>query len=313
VRRGLALGCGGTLGMSWTVATLAELERAWGWDAREAEVIIGTSAGAELAVMLGGGTTIAEIYRAQLADPQAPSWLAEHLRAGPGRMPPAPKLAVLRPASLSLAGAAVRRKAPGLAGVCGLLPCGTYDPSWLVRLAATTGNHDGWVDHPAVWLVAADYDTGERVAFGAPGAPAATLAQAVCASWGLPSWLPAVEVDGRRYVDGGILSPASADLAIGLDLDELVVLAPMASSDPGRPVGLLAAGERVVRRRMTKILDNEIAAVEAAGTRVIRLEPNGRDLAAMGPNFMNPKNRGATLVSATASAQERFATQLVAR
>jgi NTE family protein len=312
VRRGLALGCGGTLGMSWTVATLAELERTLDWDAREAEVIIGTSAGAELAAMLGGGTAIADIYRAQLGDPEAPAWLANHLKAGPGPLPPAPKLAGLRPASLSLARAAVRRKAPALAGVCGLLPRGTYDPGWLIELAETAGNDNGWVDHPAVWLVAADYDTGERIAFGAPGAPPATLAQAVCASWGLPSWLPAVEVDGRRYVDGGILSPASPDLTVGLGLDELVVLAPMASSDPGRPVGLLAAGERVVRRRMTRILDKEIAAVEAAGTRVIRLEPNGRDLAAMGPNFMDAKNRGATLVSATASAQERLATELVA-
>jgi len=312
VKRGLALGCGGTLGMSWTVATLAELERTWDWDAREAEVIIGTSAGAELAAMLGGGTAIADIHRAQLGDHEAPTWLADHLKAGPGPLPPAPKLAGLRPASLSLAGAAVRRKAPALAGVCGLLPRGTYDPGWLIKLAETTGNNAGWLDHPAVWLVAADYDSGDRIAFGAPGAPRATLAQALCASWGLPSWLPPVEVDGHRYVDGGILSPASADLTIGLGLDELVVLAPMASSDPGRPVGLLAAGERVVRRRMTRILDKEIAAVEAAGTRVIRLEPNGRDLAAMGPNFMDAKNRSATLVSASASAQERFATELVA-
>jgi NTE family protein len=299
--------------MSWTVATLAELEQAWDWDARKAEVIIGTSAGAELAAMLGGGTAIADIHRAQLGDPEAPAWLADHLKAGPGRLPPAPKLAGLRPASLALATAAVRGKAPALAGFCGLLPHGSHDPSWLIKLAQTTGNRDGWLDHPAVWLVAADYDSGERVAFGAPGAPAATLAQAVCASWGLPSWLPAVEVDGRRYVDGGLLSPVSPDLTIGLGLDELVVLAPMASSDPGRPVGALAAGERLIRRRMTKILDKEVAAVEAAGTRVIRLEPNGRDLAAMGANFMDPKNRSATLVSATASARELFATELVAR
>ncbi|OXM58906.1 patatin, partial [Amycolatopsis thailandensis] len=49
------LGCGGTLGFAWTAAVLDALHIRAGWDPREAEVLIGTSAGAEAVAMLGAG------------------------------------------------------------------------------------------------------------------------------------------------------------------------------------------------------------------------------------------------------------------
>jgi NTE family protein len=303
VRRGLVLGCGGTLGMSWSVAVLHELERALEWDAREAAVIVGTSAGAELACMLGGGVSVSELRLAQLGDPAAPHWLADHLRTGPGRLPPLP---APRLGSPRLLARAVAGRAPLLAGLCGALPSGRGDSAWLRRLAGRTQSTNGWVSHSAVWLVATDFDRGERVAFGSPGAPPAPLADALQASWAVPGWMPPVAIGGRRYVDGGVLSPASADLAAPLDLDELIVLAPMASSTPGRPPGALARAERIVRRRMTRTLDRELAIVEQRGTNVLRFEPAGRELAAMGGNFMDARRRAATLVSASASIRARL-------
>jgi|SRR5579884_38018 len=304
MRRGLVLGCGGPVGFAWTVATLRELELAWDWDARTAEVIIGTSAGAELACLLGGDVPLGDVLAALSGPDQAPDWLVRHVGVDAGRLPgrPAPRIG-----STGLAMRAMRLKAPALAGLVGLLPVVEGDAGWLRELAERLASADGWVEHPATWLVAADADTGERVAFGAPGAPPATLAEAVNASWGLPMWLAPVTIGGRRYIDGGVLSPASADLAAPLGLDELVVLAPMASSRPGRPVGLLARGERLVRRRMTRILDAEISTVESAGTVVRRFEPTGRDLAVMGANFMDRRRQAATIVCATASAREALA------
>ncbi|MER2208920.1 MAG: patatin, partial [Rhodococcus sp. (in: high G+C Gram-positive bacteria)] len=41
-KRGLAIGCGGTLGFAWTVAALASVRDALDWDPREATAIIGT-------------------------------------------------------------------------------------------------------------------------------------------------------------------------------------------------------------------------------------------------------------------------------
>ena len=101
-------------------------------------------------------------------------------------------------------------------------------------------------------------------------------------------------IGGRRYVDGGVASPASVDLLAARGLDEVIVLAPMASTDPGPRAGL-GRIEGVVRRAMTRTLDAEVAQVRAAGTRVLRLEPDRRDLAALGPNFMVRDRRHAAL------------------
>ena len=57
-RRALVLGCGGVAGAAWQIATLEALEKRLNWDAREADILIGTSAGAVLAALLGGGVGI---------------------------------------------------------------------------------------------------------------------------------------------------------------------------------------------------------------------------------------------------------------
>ncbi|MGW2050641.1 patatin-like phospholipase family protein [Streptomyces sp. NPDC001858] len=65
------LGCGGTLGAAWTIGALHSLQQALRWDPREAEVLVGTSAGAEVAALLGGGIGVADLLAAQLAAGQA--------------------------------------------------------------------------------------------------------------------------------------------------------------------------------------------------------------------------------------------------
>ena len=52
-----------------TIAHLVEVERALGWDARTADVIVGTSAGAELAMLLGAGVAVTRILAAALGRP----------------------------------------------------------------------------------------------------------------------------------------------------------------------------------------------------------------------------------------------------
>ena len=58
VKRGLILGCGGTLGAAWTIAALSEVAEALSWDPRQAAVVVGTSAGSELAALLGSGVSV---------------------------------------------------------------------------------------------------------------------------------------------------------------------------------------------------------------------------------------------------------------
>lgn len=96
---------------------------------------------------------------------------------------------------------------------------------------------DGGLPGKNLWVCAVDLDSGERVVLGQPDSPPTDVGTAVAASSAAPALFEPVVVDGYRLVDGGLHSPANADV-IGDALDELdavVVLAPMGiGAPPGR-------------------------------------------------------------------------------
>ncbi|MFF8972763.1 patatin-like phospholipase family protein [Streptomyces sp. NPDC014995] len=292
--RGLVLGCGGTLGAAWTIAALHSLQQALRWDPRDADVLVGTSAGAEVAAMLGSGIGVEDLLAAQLARAGSPPELLRHFSTPPRRLPPRP---ALFPGSPALARRALERTVPALAGLSGLLPQGRGDTGRLTALADFLAPGAQWVRHPATWLVATDFDTGRRTVFGHPETPWVALRDALRASWAVPGWFPPVHIDGRRYADGGVRSTASADLLVSHGLDEVYVIAPM-SSPPTGPRRGLGRAEALLRRVMTRTLDAECAALRATGTRVTRIEPTAADLKVMGGNFMDGRRRPAVLETA---------------
>jgi NTE family protein len=299
-RRGLVLGAGGVLGFAWTVGALAALEQVEGLGPADFEVCVGTSAGSVLAAMLGCGITVDQMVRHQQGQrprPDDPVISFDYDRDSGGSRPPRP---LLRLGSPKLALEVVRRphRFPPLAALTPFFPQGRG------TLAAVTGvvqalasDEDDWPRSPSPWIVAMDYDTGRRVVFGREGSPTATLAQAVTASCSIPGWYAATEIGGRRYVDGGTCSPTSVDVLSRLGLDEVYVLAPMASFAFDRPRTPGAALERRVRRALTKRMVREAAKLRATGTEVTMLGPGPADLAAMGANLMNPRRRTAVLVT----------------
>lgn len=283
--RALVIGCGGTLGFAWTAEVLAELERQE-WDPTTADVLVGTSAGAEIVAMLGAGITAEAI--ATESDPRVASHL--HSPGAPGSMPGIPRLGL---PGLGLARAALAGKVDPMAGIAGLLPRGSGNADWLVRLGEVLAP-SGWVEHPDTWLVAADASTGHRVPLGRADAPTTRLGQAIAASWAIPGWFPPVDIGSRPHLDGGTVSPTSADLLLPAvedgRIDEVVVVAPM-SSHGGAPARGLQRVERALRNPMTRRVDDEVAALRGAGARVRRIEPTATDLAAMGANFMDASRR----------------------
>src|SRR5690606_14464289 len=92
--------------------------------------------------------------------------------------------------------------------------------------------------------------------------------------------------------------PTSAYWLLTEDIEEEIVLAPMASREPGRAGGIFNAVERYARRGMTRIVDREEAMLRAAGKRVIRIEPNADDLRAFGWNLLDPRRREAIFTTA---------------
>ncbi|NLG54825.1 MAG: patatin [Rhodococcus sp.] len=306
-RRGLAIGCGGALGLAWTAVALRVVEEQLNWDVRTADVLLGTSAGSEIVAALGSGFTPQNLVDALKAgqSPTVDPVLARHLHTPVGKIPPVPL--PLFP-GLGMIAAGIRRGS-AYSALSGLLPRGRGNAQWLRQFGDDLAGAGGWVSHPATWIVAADARTGNRVAFGSPGAPQVDLGTALAASWAIPGWFPPVEVSGRRYVDGGAVSSVSADLLLDAGLDEVVVIAPMTTA--GGVAGRGAARvERLLRGQMTAGLDREVAALRAAGIRVIRIEPGDGELSVMGPNFMDSSRREVTLSAARYWLPKRVAAAL---
>jgi NTE family protein len=296
-RRGLVLGAGGVLGAAWSVGALCALEEATGVDLRTCDYIVGTSAGAVLAALLGSGVTPGELRDHQLGRP-VPERLAElrwnYDRSTGGAFPPLPKLGVGSPA-LVRNNAWRLRRLPPTAVISALLPVGRGSLDELGALVAALAPEGGWARHPGVWLVAMDYETGRRVPFGRPGEPKASLVEAVTASCAIPAWYSPVSIDGHRYVDGGACSATSVDLFTGLGLDEVYVVAPLVSVETDHPRSLLVRMERRWRAIVTRRCLREIDKLESDGATVTLLAPGPEDLEAIGGNVMQTSRRIAVL------------------
>jgi NTE family protein len=134
------------------------------------------------------------------------------------------------------------------------------------------------------------------------------MARAVMASCAVPTWYAPVEIERSPYVDGAVCSPYNADLLVGAGMDEVYLLAPMASMQPDRPRAPLAWLERTWRRLATRRLRQELRALRASGTRVTVLTPNATDLAVMGVNMMDAARQAEVMSTARVSVAAQLST-----
>lgn len=292
-KRALVIGCGGALGAAWAAAALKNSEDRLGWDFRNADVMIGTSAGSVLVTLLSAGVSVDEIAHWQSGAHRRTA-LHDDAATVPVN-PPLPKARLTAPGLLKNF---VQRKTGLITALSGLLPVGSSDMQGFVDLVDAVVTPGQWTRHPATWLMVVDTQSGQRVALGYPGSPPIAMSKAVCASYAVPGWCPPVEHAGRTYVDGGVASPTSADLLISTDVAEALVLAPMASLDMGLPRSPAEAAERLLRKQMTRIVEKEIRQLEHAGIRVRKLYPTREDLAVMGYNLMDKRRREAVFSQA---------------
>jgi NTE family protein len=305
-RRGLVLGAGGVLGFAWMAGALRALEDQEGFDARDVDVCVGTSAGSILAALLGLGAGVDTILRHHqgIELPGDPKIDWDYEADAGGALPPRPGFG-LGSRGLLLQVARHPRRLPPLAAMSAVFPQGRRTLSPIGRMidaaavAAAPADQDEplWPTRQRTWVTAMDYDRGRQVAFGRDGAPPARLADAVMASCAIPGWYAPVHIAGRRYVDGGTLSPTSLDLLADEGLDEVWVLAPMASFAVDRPCAPAARLERRFRRSATRRVLREATRLHASGAAVTILGPGPEDLQAMGANLMDSTRRVEVLVT----------------
>jgi NTE family protein len=297
LRRGLVIGAGGAVGGAWALGVLRSLADLGSWDAAASEVIVGTSAGSVLAALVGSRVDPQVMVQTLIGVARAPG----AVEVGPADVPddvhrvlshlPRP---VLLPGNLRLAARALAQPCRGSVrtAAAALSPRGRGDLSPVGTLVAELCGDPGWPTSPRTWLVALDFDSGRRVAFGAAGQPVASVAQAVMASCSVPGLFPPVTIGNRRYVDGAVVSVTNADLLVAEQLDEVVVVAPMAmqGDDPRRSA--VARLDRRLRQRVTQRSLWEAARLTASGTSVRVFAPTGEDLAAMGTNLFDASRLG---------------------
>jgi len=255
----IVLAGGGERAVAWELGVLAGLSRA-GIDARAAERVIGTSAGAYVATLAAAG---ADLHLA------ADSGIGHGSRSGASAQVVDRAVAVWNGAA---GGGLVkaRRRLGALA-----LAADTRAEEEFVAATAERLPAGDWPDE--LVLTAVDAGRGERVAFRAgDGVP---LAAALAASRAIPGLLPPITISGRRYIDGAVGSATNADLAAGAAA--AIVVTPTPADPP--PNTLFALWDAA--------LEYEMHQLETAGTRVSLIRADHADLAAMGPDLMSGARR----------------------
>ncbi|HET9692574.1 MAG TPA: patatin-like phospholipase family protein [Acidimicrobiales bacterium] len=307
----VVLGGGGPVGYAFHAGVLAALADG-GFDARSAGLLVGTSIGAATAGLLRAGMSPHDLSARVARTQMSAEGVALLERAGGWPTFPAPADVVAarwgRPASPALLGRLLRapgRVRPGLL-IAALANAGTVDAGpiadGLDRAAGGT-----W-PAAATWVCAVDLDAGERVVFGAPGGPAAGLGTAVAASCAVPSYFRPVEVGGRRFVDGGVHSPANTDLVGALAAGPtrpaaVVVSLPMGiTGRPGR-FGVDLPG----RHLNTRGARRGLAPLVAAGVPVVLVAPTARELRVMGYDAFDRSRLDEVARRARRSTTERLA------
>jgi NTE family protein len=288
-RTALALSGGGLVGGAWMVGALNAIAAETGWDPGSADYVMGTSAGAMIGALVASGVP-PWLLRAY-AEGERLEGLPDFGRSGTFGSEIKLHWSFPRPVLGSPALALRSLREPwkyGPVGIIAWLPQGVISTAPLKSVIRKLVPN-AWSPHPNLWIVAIDYETGERVAFGWPGGPRTDLADAVAASCAIPGFYFPVTIRRRRYVDGGMYSPSNLDLLLASDAELIVCLNPMSSRHRGHIFESTGAIADFVRGGNKAIVTRELHALQRAGKRVLLVEPRAEDLRVMGFNYMRSK------------------------
>jgi NTE family protein len=271
----LVLGGGGRQGDAWLTGVLAGLEDQRGFDLSRCEYFVGTSAGAVVAARLASGR---KLRRPSSRDGGAP-----------GEQSPLPNWMASSATAIAAPFAHIGLRlgtVPGQllrAGALRLVP--PLDAHPLDFRAEFPPRRTRWDGRLRV--LAVERRSGRRVTFGAPGAPNASVAEAVAASCSVPMIFAPTVIDDIEYVDGALWSPSNADVAPAHRDAQVLLASPMASVH-----GPFNAAVRAVARTAAHL---EAAALTARGASVRIITPDRNSAVSIGSDLMQDAQLERTL------------------
>ena len=268
--RALVLGGGGPVGIACETGIIQGLLDG-GADATEADLIVGTSAGSVVGTQIASGRSPRDLLAAQTAPAEGTTGGAAGGGTGGGT---GPDVGILRELFQKWAGATELSEAlRAQIGALALAAKTASEEVWINSFKQASSTSD-WPERRLI-LTGVDTASGEFKTWDRDsGVP---IELAVAASCAVPGLFPPVTIGGSRYMDGGVRSGTSADLASGHQV--VLIVAPMGA----RPEGI----GRIMRHH----LDAEADALRAAGRTVEVVLPDAASLEAFGPNMMDPTRR----------------------
>ena len=271
-RRALVLHGGGSAGNAWEIGIIAGLLQA-GVDVTEADLIVGTSAGATVAAQISGATP-GELLAAILA--AIPQVTSGSSRSNGGRGQDVPVMNHMERTGEIIRGAhdaaEMRRRMGAAALEMDHDSDGSGRARWRDTVAARLPSHQ-W-PRRTVLITAVDAHTGEPVVFDRHSG--VDLVDAVAASCANGFGVAPYGIGGRRYIDGGYRRNENADLAAGFA--RVLVLSPLG----GRTRHPVQWGMQ---------LSAQVDELRASGSRVEAVFPDGDSLEEFGANLMDLSRR----------------------
>jgi NTE family protein len=274
----LVLAGGGVIGEAWMTGLLAGIEDESGADLRDVEAFVGTSAGAIVATRLSAGQSPRRPSR--LATPVASEAEADE---AVGLLRTAARWGWA--ATSPLAPVATALSAPGGALVRSALLARAPDTGRTLTRLHREIERSGARFDGRLRVCCVDKSSGRRVVFGAPGAPRASVADAVTASCAIPWVFAPVRIGEREYVDGGVWSVTNLDAAPARRETEVLCLDPTASL------------RTPVRQAFRVAISVELQILRRRGARVRHIGPDAEAAEAMGTDFMATEPAAAALAA----------------
>ncbi len=312
----LVLGAGGLLGTAYHAGVVAALDEVLGFDAREADLIVGTSAGANTAATLRSGLSPAD-HHARATDRPVSDQAAAILERATVEvdLSDASFVGWGMPSSARLLVGGIRplRRGRPVVSLAGALPRGEGSLDAMTRRLNDL-HVERWPDAPT-WICCVSMASSERAVFGRDDLPETDIGTAVAASSAVPGTFAPIRIGDTEYIDGGVHSTTNADLVGGLGFDVVIVSAPMATdiAQPSyRAHGLSRTWhtrtvrqetERFPRRSRTAVLAPSAALIETIGSnnmsheRVVEVAEQARVETATvlsGPRFERIRDRFAS-------------------